>query len=219
MRPGARKISRFLTLVALYLYGACVRAEPLAVTVLGVDGKPLDGAVILAHSASPQRAVAPVRAVMDQVDLSFVPDVLVVPVGSQVTFPNSDTVSHQIYSFSPAKRFQLPLYRGTAYPPVRFDVPGVVTLGCNIHDTMQAYIVITDAPFFGRTDSKGVWMLSDVPRGHYRIEVWHPRLRESEGVVREIDVGDAPGSTIEIRLKRALRPAPLSGHPHSWDQY
>jgi len=219
MRPGARKIFGFLTSIALSLRVVGAWADSLSVTVLKIDGKPLDGAVVLVHASGSQRSAAPVRAVMDQLNLAFVPDLLVVPAGSQVTFPNSDTVSHQIYSFSPAKRFQLPLYRGTAYPPVHFDVPGVVTLGCNIHDTMQAYIVVTDAPFFGRTDAKGVWLLADAPRGHYRIEVWHPRLREGDALMRELDLGDGAGGTIEIRLKHALRPAPLSGHPHSWDQY
>ena len=88
---------------------------------------------------------------MDQVDLAFVPDVLVVPVHSSVQFPNSDAVRHQVYSFSSARQFQLPLYRGKPYPPVTFAQPGVVTLGCNIHDNMIAYIVVTAAPFFGRT--------------------------------------------------------------------
>ena len=78
----------------------------------------------------------------------FVPDLLVVPVGSTVSFPNSDSVSHQIYSFSAAKRFQLPLYRGKPYPPRLFDQAGLVMLGCNIHDWMIAYIDVTDAPFY-----------------------------------------------------------------------
>ena len=83
------------------------------------------------------------HAIMDQVNLAFVPDVLVIPVHSTVQFPNSDAISHQVYSFSSARQFQLPLYRGKPYPPVTFDQPGVVTLGCNIHDNMLAYIVVT----------------------------------------------------------------------------
>ncbi len=97
---------------------------------------------------------------VDQVDRAFAPDLLVIPLGSTVEFPNSDSVSHQIYSFSPAKRFQLPLYRGKPYPPVHFDQAGVVTLGCNIHDDMLAYLVVTDAPWFGRTDAAGAWSTS-----------------------------------------------------------
>ena len=109
------------------------------------------------RSTAPPKHAALVHAVMDQLDRAFVPDLLVVPVGSTVSFPNSDSVSHQIYSFSSAKRFQLPLYRGKPYPPVLFDQTGVVTLGCNIHDEMLAYLVVTDAPYFGRSDRAGSW--------------------------------------------------------------
>ena len=65
-------------------------------------------------------------------------------------FPNSDNVRHQVYSFSPAKRFQLPLYAGTPAAPVVFDRPGVVAIGCNIHDQMSAYLVVVDMPYFAR---------------------------------------------------------------------
>jgi plastocyanin len=107
------------------------------VTALQRDGKTLAGAVVTVEAESPAMpATPPAKATMDQVDLAFVPDVLVVPVHSTVQFPNSDAVSHQVYSFSSARRFQLPLYRGKPYPPVTFDQPGIVTLGCNIHDNM-----------------------------------------------------------------------------------
>lgn len=160
----------------------------------------------------------PVEAVMDQVNRSFEPDLLVIPVASTVTFANSDTVSHQIYSFSPAKRFQLPLYRGKPYPPTLFDQAGVVTLGCNIHDEMLAYIVVTDAPFFGRTTTNGMWS-TEVPSGHYRVSIWHPRIRdEDKDPQSDVTVTESEG-TLTLRLKRALKPAPLEGRPHSWDRY
>ncbi|WP_460890864.1 methylamine utilization protein, partial [Ramlibacter alkalitolerans] len=89
-------------------------------------------------------AVVPVDAVMDQVNSEFQPRVLVVTKGSRVRFPNSDTIRHQVYSFSAAKRFELPLYTGTPPEPVVFDRAGVVTLGCNIHDWMKGYVVILD---------------------------------------------------------------------------
>jgi hypothetical protein len=155
---------------------------------------------------------------MDQVDRAFAPDLLVVPIGSTVEFPNSDSVSHQIYSFSPAKRFQLPLYRGKPYPPVHFDQVGVVTLGCNIHDSMLAYVVVTDAPFFGRTDSAGSWS-TDIPTGAYRVTAWHPRMRESTMLERQINIRDVDHATLTVRLSKPLQPHPLSGRPHSWDAY
>src|SRR5207237_63851 len=137
---------------------ACGPAATLGMTVQSPDGHALAGAVVTARPLdAPGKRPAPVHAVMDQLDRAFAPDLLVIPVGSTVAFPNSDSVSHQIYSFSQPKRFKLPLYRGKPYPPVQFDQAGVVTLGCNIHDDMLAYLLVTDAPWFGRTDQSGAW--------------------------------------------------------------
>jgi plastocyanin len=226
MRPPARprrtqRVSRALGLVAVLGALAAVRTAPgatLVITVHTPDGRPLPGAVVTAHPLdAPARKPPPVKAVMDQVNRAFQPDLLVIPVGSTVTFPNSDSVSHQIYSFSPTKRFQLPLYRGTPYPPVHFDQTGVVTLGCNIHDEMVGYLLVTDAPYFGRTGASGAWT-AEVARGRYRISIWHPRLRDSEAdLARELTVGDADHAELTLRLTKALQPAPLSDRPHSWD--
>ncbi|HVW68109.1 MAG TPA: methylamine utilization protein [Steroidobacteraceae bacterium] len=190
----------------------------MTVTVQLPDGRPLGGAIVTARPvAGPTHPAPAVQAVMDQVNRAFVPDLLVVPVESTVAFPNSDTVSHQIYSFSPAKRFQLPLYHGKPYPPVRFDQPGLITLGCNIHDEMLAYVLVTDAPLFGRTSADGSWS-ADVPNGVYRVSVWHPRLREETGTLeREVTVVEPGGGALALRLRKALKPAPLEGRPHSWD--
>jgi hypothetical protein len=98
---------------------------------------------------------------------------------------------------------------------VSFDQPGIVTLGCNIHDNMLAYIVVTKANYFGRTDANGKWTLPSLPAGQYRVRLWHPLLNESADVERFVD-GDS-ANAIEIRLLRNLRPAPLTGRPHSWD--
>jgi plastocyanin len=194
-----------------------VYGGPLAVTAWQRDGKPLAGAVVTVEAESPALPPPmPVHATMDQVNLSFVPDVLVVPVHSTVQFPNSDLISHQVYSFSSARRFQLPLYRGKPYPPVTFDEPGVVTLGCNIHDNMLAYIVVTKAPWFGRTDTGGKWAVPSLPAGRFRLRLWHPLLSEPHDVERIIEAG-AGEYRLEIRLSRSLRPAPLTGRPHSWD--
>ena len=178
-------------------------------------------AVLTAHSLEVNaRPAPPTQAAMSQVDLAFKPDLLVIPVGSAIDFPNNDSVGHQIYSFSPARSFQLPLYRGRPYPPVKFDKEGLVTLGCNIHDAMLAYIVVTGAQFFGRTDSAGTWSATDVPRGKYRIAVWHPRLRDAPAELqRELTIGETDRAEITLQLARPLRPAPIEDRPHSWDAY
>jgi plastocyanin len=192
------------------------RAASLVVNVYKRDGKPLSGAVVTADPEQAGAVPSPLKAIMDQVNLTFVPDVLVIPVHSTVQFPNSDAVSHQVYSFSPARQFQLPLYRGKPYPPVQFDQPGVVTLGCNIHDNMLGYIVVTAAPYYGRADERGEWTAPELPVGRFRVHVWHPLLNEPGELDRVIDI-HGERETVEFRLTKPLHPAPLSGRPHSWD--
>jgi plastocyanin len=213
-----RFIAGALTIAGL-LKATSALAATLVVAVQTSDGRPLAGAVLTIRSnTGADRPAAPVKAVMDQIERAFVPDLLVVPTGSTVEFPNSDSVSHQIYSFSPAKKFKLPLYRGKPYPPVRFDQPGVVTLGCNIHDSMLAYVLVTDAPYFGRTDTKGTWSI-DLPPGTYGVTVWHPRMREGERMERQATLAESDRRTsLTLRLTRALQPAPLEAR-HSWDSY
>jgi plastocyanin len=227
MRPHARQIhTRNSASLTVLLGWACLGltgsswGATLTVTVLLPDGHPLGGVVVTARPAggSPHPA-EPVQAVMDQLNRAFAPDLLVIPVNSTVSFPNSDSVSHQIYSFSPAKRFQLPLYRGKPYPPVVFDQPGVATLGCNIHDEMLAYVVVTDAPLFGRTDRKGSWSV-EVPEGAYHVSIWHPRIRdEAKALEGGITASEPDGATLTLHLAKQLKPAPLEGRPHSWDSY
>jgi plastocyanin len=211
-------IASALLVLGGLLKAAGALAATLAVAVQTSDGQPLVGAVVTVHTpGGTEHPAAPVNAVMDQVNRAFVPDLLVIPAGSTVEFPNSDSVRHQIYSFSAAKKFQLPLYSGKPYPPVRFDQVGFVTLGCNIHDSMLAYVLVTDAPYFGRTDSTGSWSV-DVSRGTYRVTVWHPRMHESAELVREMAIGDGDRTALTVRLAKPLQPAPLEGR-HSWDAY
>jgi plastocyanin len=214
----SRRMVSALVLSSGLLKAAAALAATLVVAVQTSDGRSLPGAVLTVHPLSAaDRPAVPVHAIMDQVNRTFVPDLLVIPLGSTVEFPNSDSVSHQIYSFSAAHKFQLPLYRGKPYPPVRFDQVGLVTLGCNIHDSMLAYVLVTDAPYFGRTDVGGSWSV-EVPRGTYRITVWHPRMREGQELERQAVIEDTDRGALTVRLTKPLLPAPLEGR-HSWDAY
>jgi plastocyanin len=216
--PGHRAAAVLACCVLLGL-GAVARGATLVIHVLTADGHPLPGAVVTVHPLDgPPRHAPAQRAVMDQMDRAFEPDLLVIPVGSTIEFPNSDSVSHQIYSFSPAKRFQLPLYRGKPYPPVPFETAGVVTLGCNIHDQMLAYVLVTDAPYFGRTDASGAWT-AEVTHGHYEVNLWHPRIRDdSADLGRQLTVSESDRAELTLRLAKPLQPAPLADRPHrSWD--
>jgi plastocyanin len=207
-------------LLFVLLRAAPVAAASLAITVQLPDGRPLADAVVTVKAVGRNLpAPAPIHALMDQMNRMFVPEVIVIPVGSTVAFPNSDSVSHQIYSFSPAKRFQLPLYKGKPYSPVLFDQPGVVILGCNIHDWMIGYVDVTDAPFYGTTDAQGSWS-ANLPSGRYEITVWHPRMREQgQTLVRELSVDATDRATLTLQLTRPLRPAPMEDQSPSMDSY
>src|SRR3982751_3156759 len=153
-------------------------------------GKPLADAVVIAVPADGSvRFPTKPRDEVDQVDKEFTPRVKVVLVGSTVTFPNNDNVRHQVYSFSPAKRFELPLYAGVPPEPVVFDKPGLIVLGCNIHDWMVGYIYVSESPYFAKSDSGGTAVIGDLPPGRYTARVWHARLpAPEESTRRAIDV-------------------------------
>jgi plastocyanin len=129
-------------------------------------------------------------AIIDQIDKRFAPRVSVVRTGTPITFPNSDRIRHQVYSFSPAKTFSLKLYAGSPNTPVIFDHPGLVVLGCNIHDSMLAFVAVVDSPYFAKTTDAGTVSLS-VPAGRYRLQVWHPNAVAAVPP-REITVAAAP---------------------------
>jgi plastocyanin len=195
-------------------------AAKLDVKYVTVDGKPIDGAVmVLRHSNQATPLAKPVVAKMDQVNRSFNPHVLIVPTGSSVGFTNSDVVSHQVYSFSAAKKFQLPLFKDKAPGPVMFDRPGVVTVGCNIHDQMTAYVFVVDAQYFGRTDKLGAWHVPDLPAGSYQITVWHPRSRDMRPLAEQTVAVTANGTSISLREPQPLKLRPESQVPSNWDAY
>jgi plastocyanin len=171
-------------------------------------GKPLNDAVVFATPLAGKPSGAPKSAVIDQVRKEYVPHVSAVQVGAQVSFPNRDQIRHSVYSFSEPKTFELPLYKGAPSSPVVFDKPGVVVLGCNIHDWMKAYVYVTETAYFGVTDKSGKADLAEVPPGEYSVDVWHPRVKEgTESTAQRISVGSEGGSvSFQIELKRVLRP-------------
>jgi plastocyanin len=197
-------------------------AGALAVSISGANGGVIEGAVVVAEPLQPvARTHAPQKAVMDQHNLMFVPEVLVVMTGTAVDFPNSDQVRHQVYSFSPAKKFELALYAGSAHSPIVFDKPGLVTLGCNIHDNMLGYIWVTDSPWFARTAADGRALLHDLAPGEYTVRIWHALLNESGAQLEQrISIADNQASTVSFRLTRPLR-APMHNHgaDKKWEDY
>ncbi|WP_372183466.1 methylamine utilization protein [Xanthomonas axonopodis] len=176
------RIRWFIQSRSAWLLAFCVATAPapaaaasVAVSVSDANGVLID-AVVSLEPARPAAASAGRTVQMDQVNSQFVPAVLAVRTGTSVRFPNNDQIRHQVYSFSPAKRFELPLFQGSTAAPVRFDQAGLVTVGCNIHDWMLGYIVVLDTPYFGKTGSDGRVQI-DAPAGSYTLRVWHPRIK------------------------------------------
>jgi plastocyanin len=160
-------------------------------------------------------------AVMDQAHNAFVPHVLVVQTGTSVLFPNNDVVSHHVYSFSQAKTFELGLYKGNAHPPLVFDQPGVVVLGCNIHDGMLGYILVVDTPHFALTDARGSLALDGLAAGDYTVHVWTPRLRPGDLPPEQpVAVGKDGDVTLTVKLTGKLLPDhDLMTSSLSWERY
>jgi plastocyanin len=140
----------------------------------------------------------------------FSPYVTPVVVGTRVLFTNRDKVQHHVYSLSKTKRFDIPLFGAEAKPSVLFDQPGVVALGCNIHNWMSSYVVVVATPFFAKTPADGAVTLTGLPPGNYRLESWHPRLASETRRDLTISSGEAPLQTISVVLKadRRIRRAP-----------
>ena len=209
-------------LLALASIPAFAQAAQIAATVDDDNGRPVPDAVVVAVpvdglQALPERVPT---SVVDQVDKEFVPKVLAVRVGTSVTFPNHDNVRHHVYSFSAAKRFELPLYAGVPAEPVIFDKPGVVVLGCNIHDWMIGYVYVSESPYFAKTQANGRALI-DLPPHAYVVRVWHPQLDGDEkatsrtvDVVRsgKVDVVLKVKLKPEVRVRRAPIPSPGRGY-------
>ena len=162
------------SLLGILLLSTSPHAASLQAELVDSQGQPLANAVLSLHSAVAPK-VAPAATVMDQISQQFAPNVLAVRSGTAVSFPNSDNIRHHVYSFSLAKRFELRLYQGTPSEPVIFDTPGVVVLGCNIHDWMVGYVYVTDDPWFAVSDAQGKLNLEQLPAGTYTVSLWHPQ--------------------------------------------
>ena len=205
----ARMLRCIWPILGLLTAAAAADARPLAVHVADPSGRPIGNAVVVLRPIGPaaRSPTAHGPYVMSQKDLQFHPPVLIVPVGADVAFPNLDPTKHHVYSFSPAKKFELKLFAKDQSRSVHFDKAGVVPLGCNIHDKMSASIFVTDSAWTARTDARGMVQFADAPDGSGTLTVWHPYLRApSNSVSRPLGPSDRSAEFVI-----ALRPPPVQG--------
>lgn len=202
-----------ILMLALALAAPAARAASVEAQVRDASGRPVSDAVFYAMPASGTSEARPGKLVtIEQVDREFVPYVNVVQTGTAVSFPNRDPILHHVYSFSPAKQFEIKLYTGKSPVEVLFDKPGVVTLGCNIHDWMIAYVLVVSTPYFARTDASGNARIRDLPAGGYEFRVWHPRERaaaESRSLVLESSATPSIGFALDLLPRKAKYKPPL----------
>ena len=192
---------------------SAVHAGEIVVTVKDAKkGKPVAGAVVFIIDV-PGKTFPPPKdpVVMEQIDKDFKPETLTVLLGTKVRFPNRDATHHHLYSFSEARKFELPLYKKEEPDPVVMDKPGLVKLGCNIHDWMRGYILVLSNPYYAVTDRKGRATITGVPAGKYEVSVWSKRVRGKPGGTRAaVTVGS--GKTTALlrpktrRARKARRP-------------
>jgi plastocyanin len=207
----SRAAAILILTLALAVPGA--RAASVEVAVRDAAGTPVADAVVYAMPASGTQDAKPgARAAIAQVDREFVPYVSVIQAGTSVAFPNRDPILHHVYSFSPAKSFEIKLYTGKAPSEILFDKPGIVTLGCNIHDWMIGYVLVVQTPFFAKTDASGAARLHDLPAGGYEFHAWHPQQRaaaESTRIVVEARASQSLAFTIDTLPRKPKYKPPL----------
>ncbi len=208
--PPAARFSLFL---AVALAASPSRAGDLSALVRDAAGRPVADAVVsLAPLDAPAPPYAPEKDPVEivQSGKQYRPYVTPVRAGTRVDFPNEDSVQHHIYSVSKPKPFEKPLYESGASETVVFDQPGVVTLGCNIHDWMVAYVVVLETPWFAKSDEAGRASIAGLPAGRYALEVWHPRLAAPVRQEVRLDESGTLEQAFELRLRpdRRVRRAP-----------
>ncbi len=178
IRCAARGVAtRATTLLLAALAAGASHAGALTLHLTDSAGKPLVDAVALLEPAGAKVPTKPMADVeIAQAKREFTTRLTLITVGTRALFPNFDTVRHHVYSFSPAKTFELKLYAGVPNVPVVFDKPGIAVLGCNIHDNMAAWVVVADTPWFARSAANGRARIEALPPGAYRLRLWHPGM-------------------------------------------
>jgi plastocyanin len=186
-------------------------ASVVEARVLNPAGQPVADAAVVLEPLAPSHAKVRASATIEQRNREFLPYVTIVQTGTAIDFPNNDTTRHHVYSFSPPKQFEIKLYAGKPGQPIVFDKPGQVVIGCNIHDWMEAYVLVVDSPWFAKTAADGTAVIANVPPGHYRVRLWHP-LQKAAKAAADIDIGSSAAP-----LKLVLDVKPHLHKPHTED--
>lgn len=202
---------------AFALCGPAATAQEVILRLIDANGEVVQGAVmeLLSDTAAASTSTGMHEVQIDQLDKEFIPTVTTLVAGGSASFPNSDDILHHVYSFSTAKTFDTPLYGSEVDSQYRemFDVPGVVEIGCNIHDWMLAYIYVGETDLMAISNDLGVAQLTNIPPGQYRLRVWHSRLDAPQNSIEQeifIEAGRVAELefTLQLARDRRVRRAP-----------
>lgn len=202
------RFARWLIITGFISASPAGLADPQTLAFIDAsDNSPLEGVVVIASDSPALTAASSGPAAITQINRQFQPHVSIVPAGTQVEFPNLDNTQHHVYSFSPAKTFELKLYASQPEAPVLFDTEGVVELGCNIHDQMQGFVVVIGAGQAVTSDSQGRVELpqatNDQPQRN--LSVWHPRLADNSRPL-PLTMSSGTPQTIPLTLQPPVEP-------------
>ncbi|MDE3059627.1 MAG: methylamine utilization protein [Pseudomonadota bacterium] len=202
-------------IVATILFFSCLSlsdVQAFEIKAQEDNGQPAQDVVVALYPQKPVALPAAKKQEIVQKDFVFDPFVTVVASGSRINFPNLDKTKHHVYSFSKAAQFNLPLYNGMS-GDVPFNKEGIVTIGCNIHDWMLAYVVVLDTPFFVKTDVDGKGNIPTLPAGHYRMKYWYPGLKGDALAKLEDDFAVTESGYYTVTIHEPIQTRPVKPPP------
>ncbi len=159
-----------------------------------IDGKPPSGlGVVMMWPQKGSKKRTPKQRTIEQRGKQFAPQVMAVPVGSTVSFPNFDAIFHNVFSLSKSKPFDLGMYKNGESRDIKLDKAGIVRLGCNLHANMSAYVIVVDAPHYVVANEDGSFAFKSLAPGKYKVQAWNER--SGEPLTTTVEIKDGANET------------------------
>jgi plastocyanin len=209
-----RLVTHFVLLILLLGLPCSVQSSNLRIQVTDEHKQPLADAVVELFASQPMPHQAAALSNIAQENLTFVPFISAIVAGSSIEFPNRDKTRHHVYSFSDAKSFEIQLYANKPEAPILFDKAGIVSIGCNIHDYMQAYVYVGSSPLLGVTNDQGEITFYNLTNDTYQVKLWHPWQKNDHDSLNLVIDRDSDIALTMAVLQKQKPAAPKRGFGH-----